>query len=148
MPRSKIREAIRSYMDARPDEAAFLRSEFDGCGETRSGVDKVIRAMIQDGELVRVGYGAYVRTRHMISPVTKQLTIGTTVAPAVWAKQTLRKLGADPQPNSALRDYNEGQTTQIPMWLAFDIGRSRIRRKIAFKKQVLIYERSTPNTPN
>ena len=148
MPRSKIREAIRSYMEARLDEAAFLRSEFDGCGETRSGVDKAIRGMVQDGELLRVGYGAYVRARRMISPVTKEPMIGTIVVPEVWAWQTLRKLGVDPQPNSALRDYNEGRSTQIPVWLAFDVGRSRIRRKIRLGKRELIYERSTPNTPN
>ncbi|WP_298210421.1 hypothetical protein [Ferrimicrobium sp.] len=78
------------------DEAAFLRSEFDGCGETRSGVDKAIRGMVQDGELLRVGYGAYVRARRMISPVTKEPMIGTIVVPEVWAWQTLRKLGVDP----------------------------------------------------
>ncbi|MHB1902639.1 MAG: S-adenosylhomocysteine hydrolase [Ferrimicrobium sp.] len=142
MRRSKIREGIRNYMDSRPDEAAFLRSEFEGCGGTRSGVDKAIRGMVQDGELVRVGYGAYVRARRMISPVTKEPMIGAIVVPEVWAWQTLRKLGVDPQPNSALRDYNEGRSTQIPVWLAFDVGRSRIRRKIRLGKRELIYERS------
>ena len=98
--------------------------------------------MIQDGELIRVAPGVYVRARTVISSITKQPTIATTAVPEVWAWQILQKLGVDPQPNTALRNYNEGRSTQIPVWLVFDVGRSRIRRKIVPGKWELIYERT------
>ena len=60
---SKIRPAIEKYLEDRPNEAAFLRSEFNGLGETRSGVDKALRAMVKDGKLVRVGYGVHYSER-------------------------------------------------------------------------------------
>ena len=139
---SKIRPAIEKYLEDRPDEAVFLRSEFNGCGKTRSGVDKALRAMVRDGELVRVGYGAYVKAETIISPITKTPVVVPVVLTETWGAQLLRKLGVDPQPNSALRAYNEGRSTQVPAWFAFDVGRSRIKRQIGFGKGRLVYERS------
>ena len=139
---SKIRPAIKKYLADRPDEAVFLRSEFNGCGKTRSGVDKALRAMVKDGELIRVGYGAYVKAETIISPITKAPAVVPVVLTETWGAQLLRKLGVDPQPNSALRAYNEGRSTQVPAWFAFDVGRSRIKRQIEFGKGRLVYERS------
>lgn len=139
---SKIRSAIEKYLEARPDEAAFLRSEFNGCGKTRSGVDKALRAMVEDGAFVRVGYGAYVRAKTIVSPITGEPIVVPTAFREQWAVQLLRKLGVDPQPDSALRAYNEGRSTQVPAWFAFDVGNSRIRRQIGFGKGQLAYERS------
>ncbi len=139
---SKIRPAIKKYLADRPDEAVFLRFEFNGCGKTRSGVDKALRAMVRDGELVRVGYGAYVKAETIISPITKTPVVVPVVLTETWGAQLLRKLGVDPQPNSALRAYNEGRSTQVPAWFAFDVGRSRIKRQIGFGKGRLVYERS------
>ena len=139
---SKIRRAVEEYLEARPDEAAFLRSEFNECGKTRSGVDKTLRAMVEDGVFVRVGYGAYVKAEPIISPITKTAVVVPVVLSGTWAAQLLRKLGVDPQPDSALRAYNEGRSTQVPAWFAFDVGSSRIRRQIGFGKGRLVYERS------
>ena len=111
---SKIRPAIEKYLEDRPDEAVFLRSEFNGCGKTRSGVDKALRAMVRDGELIRVGYGAYVRAKTIISPTTGNSIVVPSAFREQWGVQLLRKLGVDPQPNSALRAYNEGRSTQVP----------------------------------
>ncbi len=139
---SKIRPAIEKYLEDRPDEAAFLRSEFNGLGKTRSGVDKALRAMVEDGKLVRVGYGAYVKAETIISPISKASAIVPVVLTETWGAQLLRKLGIDPQPDSALRAYNGGRSTQVPAWFAFDVGNSRIRRQIGFGKGRLVYERS------
>ena len=139
---SQIKGAIEKYLEAHSSEDAFLRSEFSGCGQSRSGVDKALSAMIRDGALVRVGYGAYVKAETFISVITKTPVIAPVVLTETWVVQLLRKLGIDPKPNSALREYNEGRSTQVPVWLAFDVGRSRIRRQIGFGKGRLVYERS------
>ena len=139
----KIRKAIEQYLEDRPDEVAFLRSEFDKCGNSRSGVDKTLRSMVQDGMFVRVGYGAYVRAELIISPITKTPATVPAALTKTWAAQLLRKLGVDPQQDSATRAYNEGRSTQVPAWFAFDVGKSRISRQIGFGKGRLVYERST-----
>ena len=139
---SKIRKAIEKYLEDRPNEVAFLRSEFDGCGGSRSGVDKTLRSMVEDGKFVRVGYGAYVRAEPIISPITKTPATVPVALTKTWAAQLLRKLGVDPQQDSATREYNEGKSTQVPAWFAFDVGKSRISRKIGFGKGRLVYERS------
>ena len=139
---SKIRPAIEKYLADRPDEAAFVRSEFNGCGKTRSGVDKALRAMVVDGVLVRVGYGAYVKAKTITSAISGLPVVVPSVLTYTWSTQLLRKLGVDPQPDSATRAYNENRSTQVPAWWAFDVGRSRITRQIGFGKGQLIYERS------
>ncbi|KJE76167.1 hypothetical protein [Ferrimicrobium acidiphilum] len=139
---SKIRPAIEKYLEDRPNEAAFLRSEFNGLGKTRSGVDKALRAMVKDGKLVRVGYGAYVKAETIISPITGDPIVVPIAFREQWGAQILRKLGVDPKQNSALRAYNENRSTQVPAWFAFDVGNSRIRRQIGFGKGRLVYERS------
>ncbi len=139
---SKVRRAIEKYLEDRPDEAAFLRSEFNGCGKTRSGVDKALRAMVEDGTFVRVGYGAFVKAETIVSPITKMPVTVPAALTRTWAAQLLRKLGINPQLDSAWRAYNEGRSTQVPAWLAFDVGKSRITRQIGFGKGRLVYERS------
>ena len=139
---SKIRPAIKKYLADRPDEAVFLRFEFKGCGKTRSGVDKALRVMVRDGELIRVGYGTYVRAEQRTSVITGEMIKSPVVGPSVWAPQVLRKLGITVRPNSALRAYNEGKTTQVPAWIAFDVGTSRVKRKYRIGNKEIYYETS------
>jgi hypothetical protein len=139
---SKIRPAIEKYLEDRPDEAAFLRSEFNGLGKTRSGVDKALRAMVKDGKLVRVGYGIYVRSERRVSSITGEVITAKVAPPELWTPQVLRKLGVTVGPSQAMREYNERQTTQVPARYAYDVGNSRIRRRILIGKVPVRYERA------
>lgn len=142
MKTSQVRKRIEEYLESRKDEYAFLRSEFAPFSESRSGVDKALRAMVSDGQLVRVGYGVYVRSERRISSITgKEITARLTI-PEIWIPQALQKLGVDPKPNSALKDYNEGRSTQVPAWFAYNVGTSRIRRLITVGKKAVVYERA------
>ena len=139
---SKIRKAIEKYLEDRPDEVAFLRSEFDGCGGSRSGVDKTLRSMVQDGMFVRCGYGVYVRASRRRSTLTGNTITAPSVLPERWVRDALLKLGVNPTTDSATRLYNENRTTQVPAWLAFDVGSSRIKRTLRDRGRTVIYERS------
>jgi hypothetical protein len=119
MKTSLVRKRIEEYLGSRKDEYAFLRSEFAECSESRSGVDKALRAMVSDGQLVRVGYGIYVRSERRISSITGNEITGPVEVPSVWAPQALRKLGVEPRANSAVRAYNERRTTQVPAWICY-----------------------------
>ena len=65
---------------------------------------------------------------------------------AQWANEAQQDVARDktvlPGTDSVTRAYNENRSTQVPAWLAYDVGRSRIVRKIGFGKRVLQYERS------
>ena len=98
--------------------------------------------MIADGLLVRVGYGIYVRSERRISSITGEEITARLTIPEIWIPQALQKLGVDPKPNSALKDYNEGRSTQVPAWICYEIGSSRLRRKIRIGKGVVKYERN------
>ncbi|MBU2761711.1 hypothetical protein [Acidithiobacillus sulfurivorans] len=137
MKASKVKQRILDYLSARPDENAFIRSEFNALSQSRSGVDKAIRVLVSEGVLVRGGYGVLVRGEF----IPEIQSAAPLVWPEIFAKEALVKLGIDPKPNSAVVEYNSGRTTQVPAWLAFDVGNSRIVRKIGFGKRLVNYER-------
>ena len=138
MRTSQVQKKVLEYLADRPDENAFLRSEFSGCAQSRAGIDKALRALVEKGVLVRLGYGVLAR-----GEMLPELNMtGLTQPISVLVKEALTKLGADPKTDSALRAYNEDQTTQIPVWLAFEIGDKRISRKIGFGQRWVNYERN------
>ena len=98
--------------------------------------------MVADDEFVQMGYGAYVRAKTIISAITKTPVTVPAVFWEEWGAQLLRILGVDPKQDSATRAYNENRSTQVPAWFAFEVGRSRISRKLGFGKGRLVYGRS------
>lgn len=74
-----ITNRIRNFLIARPKEMAFLRSEFNGFAPRRTGVDKALRVLVEEGVLVRGGYGVLVRGRWR----TSRSSGVSTVVPAV-----------------------------------------------------------------
>ena len=95
------------------------------------------RALVEKGVLVRGGHGILVRGK--IGALTGAVIPVVTVDE--FSKEILRKMGVAYGPNSALRAYNEDRSTQIPVWLAYEIGNSRITRKIYSGKRIVNYER-------
>src|SRR5467141_2377005 len=89
MSRSKtLREKIEQRIVRNKDEDVFLTREFKKLG----GEDQVLRALralVDAGRLVRLGYGVY--------------------------GQALDKLGVEWEPSEAERAYNEGRSTQVPV---------------------------------
>ncbi|MBU2792800.1 hypothetical protein HAQ01_05250 [Acidithiobacillus thiooxidans] len=138
MRTSNVKKDILDYLAARPDENAFLRSEFDSLSKSRSGVDKALRALVKEGMLVRGGYGVLVRG--MYNDLVNQVT--PTVSADKFAREVLCKLDIPFRTDSARLAYNRGETTQVPAWLAVNVGKGRISRKIGYNKRWLNYERA------
>lgn len=138
MRTSQTKQNILKYLELRPQENAFLRTEFAVCSKSRSGVDKALRMLVDEGVLVRLGYGVLARGKR----IPEFNMVGLTESITVLTKEALTKLGADPKTNSALCAYNEDRSTQIPVWLAFEVGNKRIIRKIGFGKRWVNYERN------
>ena len=126
----EIRDRIfRSIM--RKKESVYLRNEFDKFG-SRAGVNRALSQLIADGKMVRVGTGLY-------APAKKSVLTGKpipTTTDLEFGNLALKKLGVETFPTKAQEEYNSRKTTQVPPLIVFNVGSSRICRRIGFKGRV------------
>src|ERR1700677_4344142 len=108
--RMTLRQQVEARIAKRRDDA-FLTGEFLDLGGERP-VLRALRAPVEDGKLIRLGYGVYARAE--ISPITKQPMLAGDGFNAV-TRRALDKLKVRWEPPTAERDYNEGRPTQVPM---------------------------------
>ena len=102
----------------------------------------MLHTLVHRGQLVRVGYGIYAKTR------TNRFT-GTLLPAAPFepiAAEAFRKLGIDVGPRTLARDYNFGVPTQLPMVAVVTTGRRRITRRIQVGTKRVVYERVSKDT--
>ncbi|MDA8190325.1 MAG: hypothetical protein M0Z68_02345 [Gammaproteobacteria bacterium] len=133
----KTRRQIEEWLESRPEEKAFLRSEFAAFGK-RSTVDKALQGLVRDKVLFRCGYGVLVRGRW--NETFKKYS--PALGPDEFSLIILRKLGIEPGLGKAARQYNAGESTQIPAALIWDVGKIRIRRRIGYNKRWVVYEKN------
>jgi hypothetical protein len=134
--RRTLRERIEERI-ARRRSDVFITREFRDLG----GEDQVLRALrglVQDGRLVRLGYGVYGRAE------TSQLS-GRPILAARGgfidaARQALDKLGVSWEPTEFQRAYNEGRSTQVPVNPAVRV-KGRFARRLSYQDTELRLER-------
>jgi hypothetical protein len=134
--RRTLRERIEERI-ARRRSDVFLTREFRDLG----GEDQVLRALrglVQDGRLVRLGYGVYGRAE------TSQLSGRPMLAARGGfidaARQALDKLGVRWEPTEFQRAYNEGRSTQVPVNPAVRV-KGRFARRLSYQDTELRLER-------
>ncbi len=121
---------------SRSKSNVFLRKDFKDLG----GYDQIgraLRSLVADGKLVKVGYGVYVRAE----PSSFTGNPVPTIPLMEIGLETMEKLGIDAGVGRALRRYNQGESTQIPMKAILDVKGSRIVRQIGFGSKKIRYER-------
>ena len=132
-----LRECVEARIAERRDDV-FLPREFRDLGG-EDQVLRVLRGLMREGRLVRLGYGVYGRAE------TSRLSGEPMLAAAGGfldaARQALSKLGVPWEQTEAQRAYNEGRTTQIPVNPAVRIGNSRFARRMAYQDTELRLER-------
>lgn len=147
MDAMKAKALIEDYMAARPDEVAFLRTEFNGLGDkSRSAIDRAIIALIREGKLVRGGWGIVVRAEYNDLGDRLGIPYAPVTGVSEWGFEALRKLGVKdpdlwPQYYKALEEYNTGRSTQVPAGARVSVGDARISRNIGFNKNRLEFWR-------
>ena len=131
----KINDRIARSVAMKAD-MVFLRTDFERFGSA-SQVGRALEALLEKGALVRVGVGVYAKAKPSVlsgKPIpTKPLE--------VLAPRVLERLGVTAGPSRLVQDYNEGRSTQIPAGVVFNIGKSRITRKLGFNGVSVQYER-------
>lgn len=118
----------RSDLVLRPADFQLFGSE--------ASVKRALRALVDQGVLVRLGVGLYVKAKRSVlsgQPIP--------VRPLeVLGPMALSRLGVEVQESSRTRAYNTGRTTQIPTGVVVNTGRRRITRKIGFNGKFVEYE--------
>ena len=113
---------------ARQPEAVFLTREFRDLGG-RDQVLRVLRGLVRDGRLVRLGYGVYGRA--VVSSLSGKPILFSPDGFIGAARQALTKLGVKWEPTEAERAYNERRSTQIPVNPAVRV-KGRFSRKLRY----------------
>ena len=134
--RRTLRERVEARIAERGDDAFLTREFRDLSGERQ--VLRALRTLIDEGKLIRLGYGVYGRAE--VSPLTKQPML-TGDGFGTVSRQVLDKLKVRWEPTAAERDYNEGCSTQVPMTPRVRLRGSRFSRKLRYKTMELTLER-------
>jgi hypothetical protein len=122
---------------ANSSSEVFLRSFFDRFGSP-SRVTRAIQELIEDGRIVRLGYGVYAKAKKSSltgNPIPREPLESL-------AEEALRALNVKYELGKARAEYASGKSTQIPMAVTFRPIGSRIQRKIGVGNREVIFERN------
>jgi Family of unknown function (DUF6088) len=134
-------ESVKDRLEkriARKRGDVFLRADFGDMG----GYDQVgraLRELVREGQLMKVGYGMYARTRPSLLDGKPTPTKGIREL----AAEALGRLGIETVPTRMEQAYNSRQTTQVPTGRVIGV-RGRVRRQISYNGIPLSYERAGP----
>jgi hypothetical protein len=115
----------------------FLRADFEDLGGYDQ-VGRVLRKIVSEGRLVRVGHGLYARARPSITSGQPAPARGLTTL-----TEALGRVGIKRVPTRLERAYNAGKTTQVPTGRVVGVTR-RVRRKVGYGGFNLSFERAGP----
>ena len=133
-----LRGKVEARIAGRRDDA-FLPREFRDLGG-EDQVLRVLREMVRDGCLVRLGYGVYGRAE--ISRLSGEPMLAAQDGFIGAARQALDKLGVPWEQTEFQRAYNEGRSTQVPVNPVVRI-KGRFSRRLCDGNLELVIERMT-----
>ncbi len=111
---------------AERDGAVFLRVDFTDLGDYAQ-VGRALRALVEDGRLLKMGYGMYARAQ--LSRLDRKPMPTRSIREL--AAEALGRLGVETVPTTAEEDYNSGRSVQVPTGRVIGV-RQRVRRKIIY----------------
>jgi hypothetical protein len=135
--RTTLRERIETRIARKRSEDVFLPREFADLGG-EDQVLRVLRGLVREGRLVRLGYGVYGRA--VVSQLSGEPMLYSPNGFAGAARQALTKLGVKWEPTEAELAYNEGRSTQVPVNPAVRV-RGRFSRQLRYGNTELVLER-------
>ena len=115
----------------------FMRDDFNRFGTYRQ-VCRVVKELSDEGKLMRLGYGTYVKARpSSISgkPVADESLVNIGL-------EAMKKLGIKADVGQDMRALIQGNSTQVPMLPIVNIGNARVCRKLSVGNRSLIYEKN------
>jgi Family of unknown function (DUF6088) len=138
MPRKQtLSQKIEQWIARKKGEDVFLTREFKHLGG-EDQVLRVLRTLVEDGHLVRLGYGVYGRATR--SRLSGKPILNSPGGFSGVARQALDKLGVEWEPTEAERAYNEGRSTQVPVNPVVRV-KGRFSRHLRYRDAELVIER-------
>ena len=134
--RKTLRERVETRI-ARKRDNVFLTREFVDLGGSDQ-VLRVLRGLVRDKRLVRLGYGVYGRA--IISRLSGEPILYSPAGFIGAARQALDKLGVKWEPTKWERAYNKRKSTQVPVNPAVRV-KGRFSRRLRDGNTELIIER-------
>jgi hypothetical protein len=113
----------------------FIRADFKKFGSSAQ-ISRALIGLVNEGKLVKVGRAVYVKAR----PSSISGNPVPTIPLAQIAQKALIKLGVSFSLGNQQAAYQRGETTQIPIEIAFNTGIRRISRKLALGNKVVHFE--------
>lgn len=132
-----LRERIEGRIVRKRRDDVFLPREFRDLGG-EDQVLRVLRALVREKRLVKLGYGVYGRA--IVSRLNGEPLLYSPNGFLGAARQALTKLGVSWEPTEAERAYNEGRSTQIPVNPVVRV-KGRFSRRLTDGKRELVLER-------
>lgn len=114
----------------------FLRDDFNRFGTYRQ-VGRVVKELTNEGKLIRLGYGSYIKARP--SSISGKPVVDETLT--YIGLEVMKKLGIKADVGKNMRALIEGDSTQVPMLPVINIGNARVCRKISVGNRSLVYEK-------
>ena len=127
--RNKILEAVRAF-----NSTVILRADLKTYGGARQ-LSRALKALVEDGELIKFGYGVYVKaekTPYGDKPVM-------TVSMAEACAEALKRLGVRWKLGKAIEDYNRGLTQQVPVKVIVRL-KNRFRGRLGTGNRTVVFE--------
>jgi len=115
----------------------FVRADFMPFG-SQAQVGRALNELQSEGVLVKLGVGVYAKAKPSVLS-GKPIPIKPL---EVLAPEALKKLGVQVGESRQTREYNAGNSTQIPTGVVFSVGKQRIQRKLGFNGKLVEYERA------
>lgn len=135
--RRTLRERIEGRIARKRGAVVFLPREFRDLGG-EDQVLRVLRGLVREKRLVRLGYGVYARA--VVSRLSGEPVLYSRNGFLGAARQALTKLGVSWESTEAERAYNERRSTQVPINPVVRV-KGRFSRWLRDGNQELVLER-------
>ncbi|MEZ5481506.1 MAG: DUF6088 family protein [Porticoccaceae bacterium] len=128
MALSTLKSKVK-YRMSRSKDTVFTPQDFlDLSG--RDQVGRVLRQLIEDGLVIKFGYGLYAKAGR--SPYSGKI-VPEKPLPSL-AEEALKKLGVKVVASTAKELYNSGKSTQVPTGRVIGV-KGRVSRKMGYNGQ-------------
>ena len=127
--RNKLLEIIQDL-----DGVVVLRADLNDLGAPRQ-ISRALKALVEDGELIKFGYGVYVKAEK--TPYSDKPIMIVTMAEA--CTEALNRLGIRWQLGQAIQDYNSGKTQQVPAKFIVRL-KDRFRGQLGTGRRTIVFE--------
>ena len=144
--RRKLGHYNNSYRNALRDKINRMRSRVfsrddlttDHSNREQLRLNRALNVFMVEGLIIKIAHGLFAKAELMNFPDGKVRVVLTEPFESV-ATEALNKLGVKWEFGRAIRDYNEGRTTQVPSAFSIQL-KSRFRGSIHAEGRQVIFE--------